>query len=248
MFHILQTSFEYKIHSENNPVKYGNELPNENFIIQAFSIQNLSVKPELLSLTKNFEIQFHYLKNYEVFSKIENEIINCFFSICGSFFPGPSVVDFILQAAACKGKTYSSALSWNCLWWMEEKGGGVPWAPNCCNLDHVLSFFIFTMFIIFLTLLAVLDNSARVMLFNYEVLDIVLGRLVGFIYYHLFIFLFHPWVQPPVLVSRFVTFLGKWLNSRSSFSASMSIVTDGGRWLCSWSHFPFWLLLPVPCT
>ena len=44
----------------------------------------------------------------------------------------------------------------------------------------------------------------------------------------------------------FVCWVGKWLNSRSSFSASVSIVTDGVRWLCLWSHFPFWLLLPVP--
>ena len=125
------------------------------------------------------------------------------------------------------------AISWSCLWWMEEKGGGVPWTLNVVIwiMDCLFSFLPCLSF--FLTLLAVLDNSARVMLFNYEVLDSLLGRLVGFIYYQLFIFLFHPWVQPPVLVSRFVTFLGKWLHSWSSFSASMSIVTDGGKWLCS---------------
>ena len=78
------------------------------------------------------------------------------------------------------------------------------------------------------------DINTMIILFNYKVLD-SLGWLVGSIYYHLFIFLFHSWVQPPMLLFRFLTFLGKWLHSRSSFSQSMNIHE---LIACRWNFFP----------
>ena len=86
----------------------------------------------------------------------------------------------------------TGALFSNCLCEWNRRMLAYPLLRTFCNLDNGLSFSILTTFIIIPMLLAVSDDIARVLLFNYLILNFSLGRLVSFMYYRLFILLLHP--------------------------------------------------------